>query len=225
LRALQESAEQTLAEGLAGVQTARAALSKAISERTPLPKRFAADSDKLRRLLIGSDTLNGFASGLTSLGDHGPELPAAGFDAARGSLPLPVHGTVLRRFNEADAAGIRRPGLLLATPPLALVTTPTTATIRYRGPLLDYGNVMILEPAGNILLVLAGLSRVYGNVGEVLPAGAPVGLMGGADPKISAFMAPATEGGGAGRSETLYMELRQDNIPVDPADWFSVKKE
>ena len=34
-----------------------------------------------------------------------------------------------------------------------------------------------------ILLVLAGLGQMYGDVGEVLAQGAPIGLMGGADPR------------------------------------------
>jgi septal ring factor EnvC (AmiA/AmiB activator) len=55
-------------------------------------------------------------------------------------------GTILRQFNEADAAGVARPGVVLATHPNALVTTPWPASVRYAGPLLDYGNVIILEP-------------------------------------------------------------------------------
>ncbi|MGB8622986.1 MAG: peptidase M23 [Paracoccaceae bacterium] len=225
LRALQESAEQTLQAGLEGVQQARTELSQAISERTDLPRRFASDSDKLRGLLESTDTLTGFADGLTGLDSGSDAPPAPDFAAQKGSLPLPVKGTVLRAFDEADAAGIRRPGWLIATRPLALVTTPSPATIRYRGPLLDYGNVMILEPSGGTLLVLAGMREVYGDVGEVLPAGAPVGLMGGADPKVSAFLDDAAKGGGTERSETLYMELRRDNTPVDPAEWFRARKE
>ena len=98
---------------------------------------------------------------------------------------------VLRRPDEADAAGVRRPGLTLATRPRALVTAPWPATIRYRGPLLDYGNVMILEPGGGYLLVLAGLDTVYGEVGEVVAAGAPLGLMGGAETATAEFLASA----------------------------------
>ena len=154
LRALQESAESQLAAGLQGIQTARTELSKAVSDRTDLPQRLAASPDRLDALLQGSETLEGFAAGLLSLGDAAPLPPVTQFAAARGRLDLPAQGTVLRRYGEADAAGIRRNGLVLATPALALVTTPTAATIRYRGPLLDYGNVMILEPAGGVLLVL-----------------------------------------------------------------------
>lgn len=225
LRALQESAAGMLAQGLAGAQQARTELSQAISNRTDLPRRFTADPEKLRQLLESADTLEGFASGLAGLGGVEEATPVPPFEALRGRLPLPVQGTVLRWMGEADAAGIARPGLLIATRPQALVTAPAPATIRYRGPLLDYGNVMILEPAAGHLLVLAGLGEVYGEVGEVLPAGAPVGLMGGEMPRTAAILNEVSEGGGAERTETLYMELRQGNGPVDPAEWFNVTKD
>ncbi|ARE41256.1 Peptidase, M23/M37 family [Rhodovulum sp. P5] len=225
MRALQESAEAALADGLAEVQTARTALSQAISERRDLPRRFTADAARMQVLLLDSETLDAFAVGLTRLAeDTAPDAAPAGFASLKGRLPLPADATVLRGFDQPDAAGIRRPGLVLATRPLALVTAPVTATIRYRGPLLDYGNVMILEPAEGYLLVLAGLAQVYGAEGEVLPAGHPVGLMGGEDPTTAAFPATTTEGGGDLRTETLYMELREGGRPVDPAPWFAQKE-
>ena len=61
-----------------------------------------------------------------------------------GSLALPVQGIVLRRANQPDAAGVARPGIIMATRPGAIVTTPAAATIRYSGPLLEFGNVVIL---------------------------------------------------------------------------------
>lgn len=224
LRSLQQSAVDTVTDGLNGAQAARIALSQAISDRRDLPRRFTADPQAMQTLLESTETLEGFAAGLASLnGGVSSDLPL--FEARHGALQLPVQGTVLRRFNEADAAGIKRPGLLIAARPLALVTTPAPATIRYLGPLLDYGNVMILEPAGGYLLVLAGMEQVYGEVGQVLPLGAPVGLMGGKDPKIEAFLADPAEGGGTERTETLYMELRQGEAPIDPASWFGLNKE
>jgi septal ring factor EnvC (AmiA/AmiB activator) len=220
LRALQEGAAGILQDGLSGVQRARTALSQAISNRTNLPRRFLSDPEALTQLINSSETLQGFASGLTDLQQDGA-APLPDFTQSRGVLPLPVEGTILRRAGEADAAGIRRPGMVIATQPNALVATPSAATIRYRGPLLDYGNVMILEPAEGYLLVLAGLEQVYGAVGEVLPAGTPVGLMGGETPDGQEFLTQVTEGGGAERSETLYMELRQGETPVDPGQWFA----
>jgi septal ring factor EnvC (AmiA/AmiB activator) len=220
LRALQESAADSLREGLAGVQEARTALSQAISNRVDLPRRLLSDPAALNRLIEGAETLQAFASGLTDLEAEGPEPE---FDPGIGGLPLPVAGRVLRRPGEADAAGIARPGLVVATEPRALVTTPWAATVRYRGPLLDYGNVMVLEPGGGYLLVLAGLEEVYGELGEVLPAGTPVGLMGGNAPQESAILARAAEVGGVQRTETLYIEARQGEDPIDPGQWFAIQ--
>ncbi|SOC06473.1 murein hydrolase activator EnvC family protein [Rhodobacter maris] len=227
LRAVQGNAETVLEAGLGSVQAARTALSKAVAERTNLPTRYLEEPEELRQLVESVDTLEGFASGISDLdSDIGP--PMEDFGTAEGTLALPVMGAVLRRFDEADAAGIRRPGIVIATAPAALVTTPWPATIRYRGPLLDYGNVMILEPAAGYLLVLAGMGAVYGETGDVLAAGAPVGLMGGREPGAQEFgedfVRDAHMGSGAGRTETLYIELRQGKEPVDPAPWFAQTK-
>ncbi len=224
LRRLQQNAADTLEEGLHAAQEARTNLSQAISERRDLPQRFAERPDELRMIVQNIDTLDSFAD-LLSDTQIGPEELAQEFAERKGSLALPVQGTILRRFNEADAAGIRRPGLLLATRASTLVTAPAPATIRYMGPLLDYGNVMILEPEGGYLLVLAGMQVLYGELGQVVPEGSPLGLMPGTEPGAAEFLAAAQQGGGAGQTETLYIELRHLNRPTDPAEWFAQTRE
>jgi len=216
LRALQLSAGAVLEKGLASAQAARTELSKAISDRTDLPRRFTDDPEVLKGLLDSADTLDAFAAGLSPDAESGTS-----FGGEKGRLPLPVLGTILRRPDEADAAGVRRPGVTLATQPLALVTAPWPATIRYRGPLLDYGNVMILEPGDGYLLVLAGMETLYGEVGEVVAADAPLGLMGGPSGASAEFVAGTPDGSGGRDTETLYMELRQGAAPVDPIPWFA----
>lgn len=233
LRALQQSAAGTLEEGLQGVQEARVRLSQAIAARTGLPRRFTEDPIRTALLVASSETLEGFASGLSGIAvdEAAGSLPDIG--PRKGSLPLPVEGVILHRAGEADAAGITRPGIVVATRPRALVTTPVPATLRYRGPLLDYGNVIILEPQAGLLMVFAGLDRVYGSTGEVLPGGSPVGLMGGAGDGTDLLAVAARNNagkdagidGGAGRGETLYIEVRKDNSPVDPLAWFATDKE
>ena len=220
LRDLQAAAAQTLAQGLQAAQTARTALSQAISDRTDLPRRLTEDPEALRTLLGNADTLAAFAQGLAPDPGAAPD-----FADQRGTLPLPALGSLLRRANEADAAGVRRPGLALATRPRALVTAPWAGTIRYVGPLLDYGNVMILEPGQDYLLILTGLATVFGKVGEVVAQGTPLGLMGGAEPGLDEFMVSVQDGGGVRETETLYMELRQGAEPVDPAPWFAATRE
>ncbi|MDF1718387.1 MAG: peptidase M23 [Antarcticimicrobium sp.] len=225
LRLLQQSAAETLEEGLAGVQEARSALSLALADRTDLPRRFTEDPVRTAILISSTETLDGFASGLSQIVAGDIAESRADIGALKGQIPLPVQGLVLHRAGEADAAGVTRAGLVLAARPRALVTSPTPATIRYRGPLLDLGNVMILEPQPDTLFVLSGLAEVYGEAGQVIPAGTPVGLMGGAVPEIGAILSLSGDGTGTERSETLYIEVRQGGSPVDPETWFRTDKD
>lgn len=226
LRLLQQNAAQILENGLSGVQQARADLSQAVAERTDLPRRFTQDPVRTAILISSTETLEAFASGLGQIvldGDISAAPEAMRLD--KGNLPLPALGVVIRRAGEKDAAGIARDGIILATRPRALVTTPTAATVRYMGPLLDFGNVVILEPAPETLFVLSGLDVVFGEVGQVLPEGEPVGLMGGADPELGEIVSTSGDDTGTDRSETLYIEVREGNSPVDPETWFKTDKD
>ncbi|GIT92728.1 peptidase M23 [Jannaschia pagri] len=215
LRLLEEAAVRSLQEGVEGIQRARVALSTAISDRTPLPARLAEDTAQIAALLGRVDTLEAFAQGLGQL----PEVP--GQAILDRPLPLPVTGRVLRGFRQPDAAGVSRPGLVVATAAGALVTAPTSGTVRYAGPLLDYGNVIIQEPKPGVMFVLAGLSETYTHVGQVVVAGAPLGLMGGTQPSGQDFSRDAAAGGGTSRTETLYVEVREGGSPVNPSEWFA----
>ncbi len=225
LRQLQQNAANTLTKGLTGVQDARTKLSEAIADRTDLPRRFVEDPVRTAILISSTETLDGFASGLSEISDG--EIADTNADIAdqKGHIALPTKGVILHRSGETDAAGVTRAGLVLGTRPRALVTSPTAATIRYRGPLLDLGNLVILEPQSGLLFVFSGLQEVYGNTGEVIPEGTPVGLMPGETPGIGAIMSTSGDGTGTDRSETLYIEVREDNSPVDPELWFRTDKD
>ncbi|MCP5088376.1 MAG: peptidoglycan DD-metalloendopeptidase family protein [Rhodobacteraceae bacterium] len=222
LRELQMRAEEDLRIGLAGVQEARVALSQAVSDRTDLPKRLADDPVRTQILADSSASLTVFANGINTLPDETKGEEQEPFASTKGRLSLPVSGTVLRRFKEADAAGLRRPGLLLTARPLALVDSPTSATVRYSGPFLDYGNVVILEPEAGYLLIFAGLNQVYVELGQIVSADEPVGLLGGKQMGTQEFLIEASEGGGAIAQETLYIELREKGEPIDPEIWFAI---
>lgn len=203
LRLIQSGAEENMAQALTLVKNARVDLAQAISERTQIPQRFTNDPARIAALLESAETLSAFVAGLTS--NSGQTHDAA--DLPR-NMPLPVFGRILRRFGEADAAGVLRPGLLLATEGGALVRSPAAATIRFRGPLLDYGEVIIIEPDQDLLLIFAGLGQSFGEIGEIVIKGAPLGLM------------PGSAGGGREAQETLYIEVREQQTPVNPAKWF-----
>lgn len=220
LRALQVDAAERLQAGLTRVQEARTALNQAMADRVDLPTRFTADPERTGVLIASAETLEGFASGLSEIVTDEVAPAPVRLEGEIGALPLPVQGVVLRRPGEADAAGVIRPGLILATRPGAIATAPTSATIRYAGPLLDFGNVVILEPQAQTLFVLAGLDVVYGEAGQVIAEGTPIGLMGGTRAKSGGELSPLREGAGLERSETLYIEVRMQNIPRDPMQWF-----
>ncbi|AKS44650.1 Septal ring factor EnvC, activator of murein hydrolases AmiA and AmiB [Octadecabacter temperatus] len=219
LRGLQSDALTVLEDGLDGAQEARAALSAAISDRTDLPQRFLEDPVQTALLLASAETLDAFATGLTET--HASTGPDA--STVKGAIPLPVAGQVIRQYYEADAAGIERPGILIATQQRALVTTPVSATIRYAGPLLDYGTVVILEPAADTLWVIAGLAEAFGEVGQILPDGTPIGLMGGNITDAQGILNESAQGSAGERTETLYLEVRDGQSAVNPAEWFALQ--
>lgn len=217
---LQSQVSLDLQAGLVALQETRAALGRAIADRDDLPKRFVEDPAQTAILLAAADTLDIFADGLSMIAFNEAEGSLPDITTRKGTLPLPVQGKVIRYFNEADAAGIKRPGIVIATTNNALVRTPTAATIRYRGPLLDYGLVSILEPQKDILYILAGLSTVYGDIGEVLPAGSPVGLMGTSENIDKKNLIETINDDGGLRGETIYIEVRVNKAAENPLVWF-----
>lgn len=219
LRAVQLGATKTLAEGLRSVQAARVTLSQAVSDRRDLPRRLTETPETLTALVQSSETLDAFAALLMDT-RLPPEPGAQTFSEAKGTLPLPVQGRIARGFNGASASGPSHPGLTIATRPKALVTLPWAATLRYAGPLLDYANVMVAEPEDGYLLIMTGLGEMFGEVGQVLPAGAPIGLMGGNEPESENLGPTDQQAGGVAFTESLYIELRYENTPTDPAPWF-----
>jgi septal ring factor EnvC (AmiA/AmiB activator) len=224
LRQAQEAGMATLAEGLDGVQAARERLAQAVAQRTDLPRRFVEDPEALAVLMASADTLDAFAEGLAATVEEELAATVADATALRGQIALPVQGTVLRRAGEADAAGVVRPGIVIATRPRALVTAPVAATVRFRGPLLDYGNVLILEPAPGVLFVLAGMAEIWPETGQILPADAALGLMGGEQPSSDGNLSDLATSGAEARSETLYLEVRDGQAPANPADWFALEQ-
>lgn len=222
---IHDQATEILENGLRDAQRARTELARAAADRKNLPRRFVEDPIKTAILIAASETLDTFASGLSEIvvGEVSGSLPD--ITDRKGSLRLPVQGRVIRNFNQADAAGVVRPGVIIATEPQAVVTTPSAATIRYRGPLLDFGLVTILEPQAGILFVVAGLQSVFGDTGEVLPAGSPIGLMGGNSQSLDKMIVETGSGPVTDLSETLYLEVRQDKVPIDPLTWFRTQKD
>ncbi len=210
--ALQRSVEAQLETGLADIRSARLALAQAVSNRTERPSPLATDEAALQALVNSAETLSGFAASFMSSDATDAPVPR--------DWPLPVLGNRLRGFEEAGADGIRRPGWTVAAERGALVTAPVSGTVRFTGPLLDQGTVVIMEPRAGELLILAGLGEAYAERGEIVSKGTPLGQMGGVEASEQENLIETARDGGQRRSETLYIEVRQGGDAVDPTSRF-----
>jgi septal ring factor EnvC (AmiA/AmiB activator) len=129
-----------------------------------------------------------------------PSKPAA---TAKAGAPLyPVVGSPLRRFGRV-IAGEKQEGLTLSARPGATVIAPMDARVQYSGLFRTYGQMVILDVGGDVLLVVSGMETLYPEAGQWVLAGEPVGRM--ADQK-----SPSPE---------LYLEVRSKGQPVDPEAW------
>jgi septal ring factor EnvC (AmiA/AmiB activator) len=216
----QFKAQNSLQTGLLELQKAHSNLGRAIANREDLPKRFVANPEKLEILIKASKDLETFAASVQSIALNEPSVSLPSVRDRKGNLNLPVRGKILRKFNEADSSGVKRTGIILATEPKAIVISPTAATIRYLGPLLDYGNVAILEPQNGLLFVFAGMDTIYGEIGQVIPALSPIGLMPSQSNEIDKIFKTQAIISSGKLSETLYVEVRSGSDAENPLNWF-----
>jgi septal ring factor EnvC (AmiA/AmiB activator) len=70
--------------------------------------------------------------------------PAIPFASARGYLALPSGGTNIIDFGAGDGFGGISEGISLATRPEAQVVAPADGWVMYKGPYLNYGQIIIL---------------------------------------------------------------------------------
>jgi septal ring factor EnvC (AmiA/AmiB activator) len=141
--------------------------------------------------------------------------PALPFATARGYLTAPAPGTNVEDFGADDGQGGIAKGVSYSTQPGAQVVAPADGWVVYKGPYLNYGQIVILNPGDGYTIVLAGLDAVSVDVGQFLLEGQPLGTMG--SHTIGRMVATS-----AGVSQpTLYIELRKNDLPVDPTGWWA----
>ncbi|HEY3949086.1 murein hydrolase activator EnvC family protein [Phenylobacterium sp.] len=140
----------------------------------------------------------------------GPEaVPEAAMSPPQ-SLSMPATGPIVRRFGQALSSGGRANGLTIAAAGGARVTSPGQGYVQYVGPVKGWGVILILRLAGGYHLVLAGLDRAQVSVGQSVAAGEAVG-----------FMPDGSGSGGDKTARELYLEVREQGAPVDPARWLN----
>ena len=149
---------------------------------------------------------------------RGPETrlkPELAFADAKGRVPLPAAGAILKTFGSPDDLGGAEKGVSLATPARATVSAPVDGAVLFAGAYRSYGQLLIIDAGAGYYVLLAGMDRINVESGEFVLAGEPVGIMGDG----STRMAPAAAVGAA--RPVLYIELRKDGTAIDPGPWWA----
>ena len=121
-----------------------------------------------------------------------------------GGAILPVSGPVVRHWGDPTDAGPAH-GIAFRAPPKGRVVSPCAGRVAFAGPFRSYGVLVILDCGAGYHFVLAGLDRLDTQAGDPVQPGEPLGSMPDWDPAQP------------GDRPALYVELRYDGRPVDPA--------
>lgn len=211
VKAKVEAGQATLEEGWAGMITARTELAAAmLDRRRTRPDPSETDIAALQALVTSSQTLSALADALSS----GPTIDLPGRDEA---WSLPVAGAPVTLFDPAWAETGARPGWELSAPARALISSPLPATVRFSGEVPGNGHVMVLESPGGVLVVLAGFGDVFVAEGDVVSQDGPLGFLPPAGSPAQDNLNAVSDTSSLLRKETLYIEIRRDGAPVDPA--------
>lgn len=164
---------------------------------------LAAEAGSLRDLIARVEAEKAAAAAL-------PGAPAKfrPFVEAPGALLAPVAGTLILRFGAPDENGTPTQGLTFETRPGAQIVAPYDGQVEFAGPFRGYGQILIIAHGAGYHSLLAGLDRVDSKVGQWLVAGEPVGTMAETEDK-----------------PRLYLELRHNNQPINPAPWLATRVE
>lgn len=124
------------------------------------------------------------------------------FSRAKGDIRPPGGGQVVSEYDAGDDDEHSK-GVVIETASNATISAPYDAEVVFVGPFRRYGNMIILKHTDGFHTLIAGLQKIRISVGEFLLEGEPIGAM-----------------GGSVDSRKLYVELRKNNQPINPASWF-----
>jgi septal ring factor EnvC (AmiA/AmiB activator) len=141
--------------------------------------------------------------------------PAIPFADAKGLLPLPVSGTLVKAFGDSDGIGGTEKGISIATRAGAPVASPVDGWVAFSGPYRTYGQLLIINAGAGYYIVLAGMDRISIDVGQFVLAGEPVAVMGDGSARAAAAIAIGDA------RPILYVEFRKDGVAIDPGPWWA----
>jgi septal ring factor EnvC (AmiA/AmiB activator) len=187
----------------------QALLRETEQEQTASKTRLEAltlEAENLRDLLakLRQDKAKPESAPRTAALTEPPKGKVRSFAAAKGKLTLPATGSVAPRFGSDEKFGEFSRGLVIAARPGAQAVAPFDGQIVFAGPFRGYGRILIIEHRDGYHSLIVGLARIDASVKQWVLAGEPVGIVGEHD----------------SQGAQLYVEIRLNGRPIDPANWF-----
>lgn len=129
-----------------------------------------------------------------------------GFLQAKGQLPSPLWGEVVRRFQQAgkDDSTTFANGITITTPPHSEVRSIYSGTVLFAGPMRGYGNMVIIDHQHHYYSVSARLGEIRAHQGDSIGQGRVIGT---------------TNAHSNQPDNALYFEIRRDAVAEDPLSW------
>jgi len=147
-----------------------------------------------------------------------PELTYEGdFGAQKGRLRLPARGSVIKAYGSHNSStdGTEK-GITFRVANGAQVTASAPGKVVYAGPFRSLGGLVIINVGQGYHLLIAGLTQIDVTVGQTLLAGEPVGIV-----MPQSRHTDWQQSAQKADQPNLYVEIRRDGKPVNPAYWFT----
>lgn len=181
---------------------------KALEQQRELQRRQLAEKERLAKQQA--------ADNLRQTNDHSAaraayeqkdtsSLPkgSVAFSRAKGRLSRPARGPIITAFHQELSKGVVSNGIDIKTSAKAQIIAPYDGTVIFAGPFKNFATLIIIDHGEGYTSLLSGLNETYTEVGQVILAGEPLGVM------------PNNN------NTKLHMEIRKNNHPINPNEWIS----
>ena len=192
IKKLQKAREQAARYALKEASKQAKAASKLIQKATDL-KDLIAKIEKAAKMKRAAEMA-------------GKAAISTGFSLAKGMLTMPAKGKISKYFGSPLRVG-KSKGIRVKTRSEAQVIAPFDGEVVFSGPFRDYGQILIISHGDGYHSLLAGMDNIFGEVGEWILAGEPIGEM----EKVKKNK----------KTAELYLELRYNNVAFNPLPWIA----
>jgi septal ring factor EnvC (AmiA/AmiB activator) len=197
-QAMLEQRQQSLATELTARQKLQQALSKDHAEALAKVTDLSRESQNLQELIGKLERNRNRVAIATKAAPRA--LPTS---AAKGNWRIPVAGTIAHRFGDRRNANESWRGMVLRARTGGSVVAPSAGEVVFTGPFRDYGRMVLIKHKNKHISLLAGMGTISVALNQQVARGEPLGTMGNSAPV------------------ELYVELREDSKPIDPAGWYA----